>query len=128
MLRPGKGPTTGLGAIFEPPADADVGEELRDAFRDDAQEHGLVVEGDLPFIEWVREVPDPKRPLDLDRMRFQVEPFYSGHAEIARLIRYMKAAQIGASAGVIRWALRHADRGRTVLYAMPKERQATEFS
>lgn len=123
----GKGPTTGLGRIFEPPEVSDVGDELANAYRDDAAEHGHVVEAGRPFLEWARDVPEPKRPLDLDRFRFQRE-LYSPAGEQARSITVRKAAQIGVSAWLIRVALRLADVGRTVLYIMPRERQALEFS
>jgi hypothetical protein len=123
----GRSPTTGLGRIFMPPASTDVEDELRQAFADDSREQGIVVASADTFLDFSAAVPEPKRPLDLVRFRFQRE-LYSAEGEIAALISVMKAAQIGVSAWLIRWALRAADRGATVLYVMPRERQATEFS
>ena len=123
----GRGPTTGLGRIFEPPTEIDVGDELAAAYADDAQERGQQVESGRPFLDWSADVPEPKRPLDLDRFRFQ-RALYSYEGEHAKLIRVIKAAQVGVSAWLIRWSLRRADLGNTVLYVMPRERQATEFS
>lgn len=123
----GRGPTTGLGRIFDPPAVADVDDELRQAFADDSREQGVLVPSADTFLDFSAAVPEPKRPLDLDRFRFQRE-LYSDAGETAHLVSVMKAAQIGVSAWLIRWALRVADRGATALYVMPRERQATEFS
>jgi hypothetical protein len=123
----GRGPSTGLGRIFEPPALEPVEVELRRALADDEREQGLEVEGGETFLEWSVKVPEPKRPLDLDRFRFQRE-LYSPLGETAPLVSVQKAAQIGVSAWLIRWVLRTADRGATALYIMPRERQATEFS
>lgn len=123
----GRGPTTGLGRIFAPPERSTVDDELASAFRDDAQEQGHAVESGRPFIEWASDVPEPKRPLDLVRFAFQ-RAFYSHEGESARSISVKKGAQIGVSAWLIRVALRLADVGATVLYIMPRERQALEYS
>lgn len=123
----GRGPTTGLGRIFDPPAAGDVRDEMREAWADDSREQGIVVVSADSFYDFATSVPEPKRPLDLDRFAFQRE-LYSSAGEIAALISVMKAAQIGVSAWLIRWALRTADKGATTLYVMPRERQATEFS
>lgn len=123
----GRGPSTGLGRIFDPPAVEPVEEELRRAWQDDEREQGVEVEGAGSFLEWASRVPEPKRPLDLDRFRFQRE-LYGPAGETAPLVSVMKAAQIGVSAWLIRWVLRTADRGATALYVMPRERQSTEFS
>jgi len=123
----GRGPSTGLGRIFDPPAASDVEDELRQAWADDSREQGVQVASADTFLDFSAAVPEPKRPLDLDRFRFQRE-LYSDAGEVAALISVMKAAQIGVSAWLIRWALRTADRGATTLYVMPRERQATEFS
>lgn len=123
----GRGPTTGLGRLFDPPAVERVEDEMLLALRDDLREQGLEVAADQPFLDWALQVPEPKRPLDLDRFRFQRE-LYSAAGEAAPLVTVMKAAQIGVSAWLIRWVLRTADRGATALYVMPRERQATEYS
>lgn len=123
----GRGPSTGLGRIFDPPADEPLDDELRRAYEDDSREQGIQVAATDSFLDFAAAVPEPKRPLDLDRFRFQRE-LYSRQGEDAALISVMKAAQIGVSAWLIRWTLRTADRGATALYIMPRERQATEFS
>lgn len=122
----GRGPTTGLGRIFEPPPEQDVADELAAAYADDAREHGLEVQAGESFIDWVRDVPEPKRPLDLERFAFQRE-LYSVAGESDREIMAQKGAQEGLSAWAIRLAFRWADQGLTVLYVMPRERQANEF-
>jgi hypothetical protein len=120
-------PTTGLGRIFEPPAERPVEDELRAAYTDDAQERGLEVQTDRPFIERAAEMPTPKRPLDLDRFRFQRE-LYTEQGLHDRELIVKKAAQIGVSEWLVRWMLILADLGATVLYIMPRLLQATEFS
>lgn len=119
--------TTGLSRIFAPPETEPVEREMRLAFDDQARERGVTVAGKQTFLEWSRAVPEPKRPLDLDRFAFQRE-LYSHDGETAPLVSIIKGAQIGVSAWLIRWALRTADRGATTLYIMPRERQATEYS
>lgn len=121
------GPTTGLGRIFDPPAADNVRDELREAWADDAREHGTTISVGETFIDFALAVPEPKRPLDLDRYRFQRE-LYSERVRSAPRLTGMKAAQIGWSAWLIRWTIDAADRGATALYVMPRERQATEFS
>lgn len=126
-----RGPTTGLGRLFEDPDPVGAPELAAEAFirqrREQGREAEELAQAARTFLDFALEIPEAKRRLDLDRFAFQRELYDEhGEADVEMVIR--KASQIGISAWLYRWLLRWADRGRTGLYLMPKEKQANEFS
>lgn len=133
---PARRPTTGLAGLLDDadPLTLDVG--LTEVFEEDAFRNAPDDDGDgdefaemrsSSFRDWAMLVPTPKRPLDLERFAFQVE-LYGAEWEYAPDGAIKKAAQLGVSENLLRWALRWVDRGRTGLYVLPKAKHAVEFS
>jgi hypothetical protein len=88
---------------------------------------------DQPVRRSMREygilIPEASRgPLRLDDFPFQIEPFYSDEIAEAEDVVTMKSTQIGASSGMVRWAVRLADQmGETVIYFFPTQVHVSEF-
>ena len=74
-------------------------------------------------------IPEASRgPLRLDEFPFQVEPFYDDAIAEAEEVVYQKSTQIGASTGMIRWAIRLPDQfGETAIYFFPTDVHVREF-
>ena len=83
---------------------------------------------EVPFLDWVGRVPEPKRgPLDFTRFPFQRELYEQGTEDRELVVK--KATQVGISAFCIRWAMYWADQaGLTSLYVFPHQRQLADFS
>lgn len=122
----GSRPTTGLGQLFGTPPRTPVEDDLRDAVAESQARQGLVTEGARSFLEWAAKVPEPRGPLDFDRFAFQRD-LYSQEVEQAHDVVVMKGTQIGISAWLIRWCLRRADRGKTIMYIFPGGAQMADF-
>lgn len=84
-----------------------------------SKQRGNSTTPNLSFLEFALRVPEPKRPLDFELFPFQRELYTDGveHPELV----VMKSTQVGASALLVRWAIYHADQGRTMLYVFPAE-------
>ena len=80
------------------------------------------------LLEWALRVPEPKTgPLDFDRFPFQRELYELTADDHDVVIK--KAAQVGISAHLVRWAIFWADmHAKTALYVFPKARQLSDFS
>lgn len=128
-------PTTGLAGLLEEPDPVSLDDGLSELWERDHVRHAPASEepdefstmAQAAFMEWALKVPTPKRPLDLDRFAFQRE-LYGPAWEYDQDGAIKKAAQLGVSENILRWALRWADRGRTALYVLPIGKLAVEFS
>lgn len=74
-------------------------------------------------------IPEGNRgKINLVDFPFQIEPFYSDEIAEAEEVVYQKSTQIGASSGMVRWAVRLADQwGETVAYFFPTKIHVGEF-
>lgn len=82
------------------------------------------------MAEYALLVPDPKGgKLSLEHFPFQAEPLYSDEIAAVEEACFPKSTQVGASTGLIRWAMREVDQfGLTVIYFFPTDVHVREFS
>jgi phage terminase large subunit GpA-like protein len=80
------------------------------------------------LLEWSQAIPEPKfGALNFDVFPFQKQMYEWSSDDPEGVVQ--KAAQVGMSAWMIRWAMYFPDtRGRTALYVFPADEQARKFS
>jgi hypothetical protein len=77
--------------------------------------------------EFAERMPEPRGALDFDAFPFQRE-WYSEEVDDAAEVVFAKAAQVGASAYGVRWALRQADQfGDVGVLVMPSDQHVFAF-